>query len=435
MQPTSGHFFLETGMPKTASRFSFSIERRKNPMTVHASNAALAAALKAVAGIVPGTTSTPALKAVGIQASAEARTLQLSTFGGAIAARAILPVDCDGDLSAHVDARVLTEVVSSLGKGDLSLATKDSKLIVQSGGSHSSLNLLEAELPGIPQEGLTSLFTVTGAAWRQLAQVILFASTDESKPGLQAAYCTIMENAGAFYVGAVGADGFAAASMLVPAQGPAVAGTKLSLPGTLMDVVSRNAADDDSVLVQSLGDGKHVVDITGKDSGKALTFAGAGMAVTFPAEAILQLYQGAQQNKTTWTAPKVEIARARSQVAAMGGVEIFLYANGSVRAGSAETEFGQARTELAGSQVAGEPAKKWIAAGYVKKVLDALAGEAVTVKMETSKPIVLFDDGCGFSALVAGLSRADEVKFDEADTAPATLELPHMALALEQAAA
>jgi DNA polymerase III sliding clamp (beta) subunit (PCNA family) len=422
-------------MLNSASRFSFSQRKEKNLMTVYSSNAALAAALKAVAGIVPGAASAPALKAVGIQASAEARTLQLSTFSGAIAARAILPVDCDGDLSAHVDARVLTEVVSSLGKGDLSLTAKDGKLTVQSAGSRSTLNLLDAELPGIPRDGLTALFTVTGAAWRQLARVILFASTDDSKPGLRGAYCTIMENAGAFYVGAVGADGFAAASMVVPAQGTAVAGTKMSLPESLMDVVSRNAADDDSVLVQSLGDGKHVVDISGKDSGRNLTFAGAGMAETFPAEAILQLYQGAQQNGTTWTAPKAEIARARSQVAAMGGAEIFLYANGSVRAGSAETEFGQARTELAGSQVAGSAAKKWIAAGYVKKVLDALAGEAVTVKMETAKPIVLFDDGCGFSALVAGLSRSDEVKFDEADETPAALELPIPALTPEQAPA
>lgn len=395
--------------------------------TIKTSYALFGAALDAAAQASTDNSTFPAFKAVRLDAVAQSGQLRLTCFNGAVAGRAVIGVDVDEDVSVHVNALVLREVVRAMGKGEITLTLKDGKLTAKSGGSKSTLNVMDVDIPAIPEENFKDIFALSGASWRSLTRVSPFASSDQSKPSLMSVYFTTMENAGTSYVGAVAADGFAAASMVAPAVGTLEAGAKLSLPVEFVKAAGSQVDDADLVKVQDAGSGKYAIVIT-NEAGKSLCYAGVAVGEPFPADTIVQLYQSASSNTTTFKAPKAEIARAVSQVAAMGSVNMFLYANGSVRAASSKTDYGQSRMQLADHEVVGVPAKKWLGVGYIKKVIGAFSSEAVSVKLDSGKPIVLFDDGAGFSALVAAINITDDVKFEEEEEQPVAVEIPQMAL-------
>ncbi|RAJ70228.1 DNA polymerase-3 subunit beta [Streptomyces sp. Amel2xB2] len=112
-------------------------------MRVTAPQKELAAVAQLVARQLPNNATMPAL--MGMRLAAEHGRLTVAGFDGATSIRAALEADVDDDGSASVSARLLADVLGTLGKNDVTVEADGREVSVTTAGSSAALPLLDGE--------------------------------------------------------------------------------------------------------------------------------------------------------------------------------------------------------------------------------------------------------------------------------------------------
>jgi DNA polymerase III sliding clamp (beta) subunit (PCNA family) len=358
---------------------------------------------------------------VRLDASASGE-LSLSCFNGETAARAVVYAACNDDLSACVDAQTLKAVTDTL-VGEVRLELVDKALVLLNGSHRTTLRIVEETIPVIGGEATRDLFTLSGVSLRSLARVLPFASSDDSRPGLQVLHLTVSEQG----VIAQAADGFTAgivSEKLVEANEK----TAVSLPINFARLLAALVEDKDTVKVQSVGDNRFLFHLTQSGTGKNLILATVAPANAFPAEQLAQLLQGAHASTTTrMTLQKQAMLQTVKMVGAMGTQNTFLkVTNGAIKVASAPTDTGQARNVLDGAAT-GSDARIWLSAAYLKRAVDACKAE-LAVQLGGEKKPILFIEG-NFTGILMPLFVEGKDPFADEDE-PIAISLPVLETAL-----
>ena len=152
----------------------------------HHSTRSLNAALNAVTRASTKSTLMAAFSLVRLDVNTDG-ILHLSCFNGETAARSIVNVDCNEDLSVCVDAATLKAVVETLA-GQIRLHV-EAELAghPKAHSNRTTLRIVDEPLPVIGEESIQTIATLSGTIFRSLSRVLPFASTDDSRAVLQVA--------------------------------------------------------------------------------------------------------------------------------------------------------------------------------------------------------------------------------------------------------
>ena len=153
----------------------------------------LSRALSSVGRIVSGRTSLPVLSNVLL--ATDTNRLRLSATNLEIGINYWINSKVEGEGSLTVPARLFTEFVSSLPQGNIELTGSDTTLTVKTPHYESKINGISAEeFPLIPQIKSEPLIRISTQVFKDaLAQVVVAASADESRPVLAGIYLYIEE--------------------------------------------------------------------------------------------------------------------------------------------------------------------------------------------------------------------------------------------------
>jgi DNA polymerase-3 subunit beta len=153
----------------------------------------LSRALSSVGRIVSGRTSLPVLSNVLL--ATDTNRLRLSATNLEIGINYWINSKVEGEGSLTVPARLFTEFVSSLPQGNIELSGSDTTLTVKTPHYESKINGISAEeFPLIPQIKSDPLIRISTQVFKDaLAQVVVAASADESRPVLAGIYLYIDE--------------------------------------------------------------------------------------------------------------------------------------------------------------------------------------------------------------------------------------------------
>jgi DNA polymerase III sliding clamp (beta) subunit (PCNA family) len=381
----------------------------------------LASALAAVTRASLRSNLMAAFALVRLDANASGE-LSLSCFNGDTAARAAVYASCNDDLSVCVDAQTLKAVTDTL-VGEVRLELVDKALVLLNGSHRTTLRIVEETIPVIGGEATTDLFSLSGASLRSLCRILPFASSDDSRPGLQVLHLIVSEQG----VIAQAADGFTAgivSEKFIEAKEK----TAVSLPINFARLLAALIEEKDTVNVHSAGDNRFLFHLTQTETGKNLTLATATPANAFPAEQLAQLLQGAHAGTTTrMTLQKQVMLQTVKMVGAMGTQNAFLkVANGAIKVASAPTDTGQARNVLDGAAI-GADARVWLSATYLKRAVDACKAELAIQIGGDKKPVLLLEGS--FTAILMPLFVDGKDPFADEDE-PIAISLPVLETAL-----
>ncbi|MBI5933820.1 MAG: hypothetical protein HY867_08940 [Chloroflexi bacterium] len=338
----------------------------------------LRAALNAVTRASQKTSSLPAFSLVRLDANTDGR-LSLSCFNGESAARAVVQVACDEDLSVCVDALTLNAVVDTLA-GSIQLSVEGNSFLLNSQSNRTTLRIVEEQLPVIGEEAIQTLASVSGAILRSLLRVLPFASTDGARPALQAVHFTVENES----ILTQAADGFSAGSVRENVQGISQP-TTLSLPWNFARLLSTVVEEHDMVRIGTSSPNRILFQITNAAVSKDLTLATVTGAENFPAAQIGNLIEQARGDTLAHlTIQQASLMQTIRMVQAMGTHNAFIKASGgSVKMASDETPNGQARNLLDGA-ASGEQTSAWLSAAFLKRAAESCKG-AVTLKLADGK--------------------------------------------------
>lgn len=154
----------------------------------------LSRALSSVGRIVSGRTSLPVLSNVLL--ATDTNRLRLSATNLEIGINYWIGSKVETEGSLTVPARLFAEFVSSLPAGNIELSGNDANLTVKTPHYESKINGISAEeFPLIPQVKSDALLSLPAETFRDaLAQVVVAASADESRPVLAGVYLYTDEN-------------------------------------------------------------------------------------------------------------------------------------------------------------------------------------------------------------------------------------------------
>lgn len=362
----------------------------------------------------------PAFSLVRLDANTQGQ-LSLSCFNGESAARAILQVACDEDLSVCVDALTLNAVVETLA-GPIQLSVDGNSFLLNSQANRTTLRIVDEQLPVIGEESIQTLATLSGAILRSLLRVLPFASTDGSRAALQVAHLTLEKDA----ILAQAADGFSAGSVRETVQG--IQGqTTLSLPWNFARLLFTLVEERDTVRLGTSGPNRILFQITNAEAAKDLTLATVTGAENFPAAQIGDLIEQSRNDVLAHlTVQQTSLLQTIRMVQAMGTHNTFLKASGGVvKMASEETPTGQARNVLDGT-ASGEDASAWLSAAFLKRAAESCKG-AITLKLADGKKPVLLEAGA-FTVLIMPLL-IEGAKDPFPEEAALAIQLPDMAMA------
>ncbi len=350
--------------------------------------------------------------------------LKLSCFNGETAARSIVNMDCNEDLSVCVDAATLKAMVETLA-GEIRLIMEQNSLVIQCASNRTTLRIVDEPLPIIGEESIKPIATFPGNILRNLARVLPFASTDDSRAVLQVLHLIL----GAESVTAQTADGYSAGQVCESIEGPADQ-TTVSLPHNFARLLSILADDRDTVRLGTSGPNRYIFQITNPNDAKDLTLATVAGPENFPSAQIMTLIEDARKSTVAClTVQQTSLAQSIRMVNAMGTQSTFLKAvNGVAKIASAETETGQGRNILDGS-ASGENASAWLSATFLKCAADALQackGEVIIRITNGQKP-VLIEAGSFTAVIMPMLVEGNKDPFPEDEVIAITL--PEMAMA------
>lgn len=164
----------------------------------------LTRALQVVGKIASGKAPLPILG--NILFKAENNRLLLAATNLEIATTQYIGGKIEQEGSVTVPARLMSEFISSLPKGNVSLESDGAKLKITSGAYTSTINgMLPDEFPALPE--ITPVYDITLPAAtlkRSIQQTVLAASGDETRPVLTGVFCHTHE--GNLYL--AGTDGY-----------------------------------------------------------------------------------------------------------------------------------------------------------------------------------------------------------------------------------
>ena len=364
--------------------------------------------------------SLPALALVRLDADVQGQ-LNLSCFNGESAARTIVQVACDEDLSVCVDAQTLNAVVETLA-GPIQISVDGNSFILLSQANRTTLRIVDEQLPVIGEESIRTLATISGTVLRSLMRVLSFASADGSRAALQVLHLSLEKD----FLLAQAADGFSAGSVRENVQG-ITQPTTLSLPCNFARLLSTLVEEHDTVRIGASGPNRILFQITNTEASKDLTLATVTGAENFPAAQIAGLIEQARGDVLAHLqVQQTSLMQTIRMVQAMGTHNTFLKAsNGSVKMASEETPTGQARNVLDGT-ASGENASAWLSSAFLKRAAESCKGE-IGIKLADGKKPVLLEAGA-FTVLVMPLlieGARDPFPEEEA----IALNLPEMAMA------
>jgi DNA polymerase III sliding clamp (beta) subunit (PCNA family) len=347
--------------------------------------------------------------------------LHLSCFNGETAARSIVHVDCNEDLSVCVDAATLKAVVETL-TGQIRLNVDGNSLVIQGASNRTTLRIVEEPLPVIGEESIQPIATFSGNIFRSLMRTLPFASTDDSRAVLQVLHLTLSSDS----LTAQTADGYSAGHVHETIEGPGEP-TSLSLPLSSARLLSTLVEERDTVRMGTSGENRYIFQITNADQAKDLTLATVTADGNFPSAQIKTLLDEARQNAiATLEIQQPSLMQSIRMVNAMGTQSTFIKAvNGVVKIASAETETGQGRNILEGT-ASGENAQVWLSAVFLKRAVEACRGE-LTLRITNGQKPLLIEAGNFTAVIMPMMVEASRDPFPE-DEAIA-ISLPDMALA------
>jgi len=362
----------------------------------------------------------PAFSLVRLDADVQGQ-LSLSCFNGESAARAIVQVACDEDLSVCVDALTLNAVVETLA-GPIQLSVEGNSFILNSQANRTTLRIVDEQLPVIGEESIQTLAALSGTILRSLLRVLPFTSTDGSRAALQVAHLTMEKDS----ILAQAADGFSAGSVRENVQGISQP-TTLSLPWNFARLLSTLVEERDTVRIGISGPNRILFQITNAEAAKDLTLATVTGAENFPAAQIGDLIAQSRNDVLAHlTVQQTSLMQTIRMVQAMGTHNTFIKAsNGSVKMASEETPTGQARNVLDGA-ASGEDASAWLSAAFLKRAAESCKG-TITLKLADGKKPILLEAGAFTVLIMPLLIEGAKDPFPEEEAL--AISLPDMAMA------
>lgn len=194
-------------------------------------------ALAAVSRVASSKTSLPILS--NILLKTENNRLLLAATNLEIASTYYIGAKVVGEGTLTVPARLVSEFVSNLPKGNVDLRVEGTKLDIVSGNYQSTINGIVAdEFPALPSITASStLVLATNMLKQAIAQTIITASHDDTRPVLTGVYCHSFE--GNLYFAAT--DGYRLAER---ALGSTDSEVNALIPAATLQEIARVIPDD-----------------------------------------------------------------------------------------------------------------------------------------------------------------------------------------------
>lgn len=154
----------------------------------------LAKALQVVGRVATGKTPLPILNNILLKAENNRLLLAATNLEIAITQHIGSKVEEEGAVT--VPARLMSEFMSSLPRGNVTLEADGTKLRIKSGAYQSTINgMLPDEFPALPAITAQQELTLAPALLkRAIQQTVLTASADDTRPVLTGAYCHTYED-------------------------------------------------------------------------------------------------------------------------------------------------------------------------------------------------------------------------------------------------
>ncbi len=211
----------------------------------------LHSALQNVARVASSKTPLPILGNILFTTSSNRLLLAATNLEIAITQYIGAKVVSDG--SVTIPARLMSEFIAQLPKGNIELETKDDHLHITSGHYSSTINGVAAEefpeLPAIDEKKATSLTLPTQLLKRSVSQTIMASSSDTTRPMLTGAYFHTHVNR--LYIAAT--DGYRLAERkLMECKQPIGA----IIPVTSLQEIIRIAPDDQEEITILIDEGQ-----------------------------------------------------------------------------------------------------------------------------------------------------------------------------------
>jgi len=194
-------------------------------------------ALAAVSRVASSKTSLPILS--NILLKTENNRLLLAATNLEIASTYYIGAKVVGEGTLTIPARLVSEFVSNLPKGNVDLKVEGTKLDIMAGNYKSTINGIVAdEFPALPTITASSQLTLpTNLLKQAIAQTIVTASHDDTRPILTGVYCHSHE--GTLYFAAT--DGYRLAER---ALGPIESEVNALIPASTLQEIARVVPED-----------------------------------------------------------------------------------------------------------------------------------------------------------------------------------------------
>lgn len=197
----------------------------------------LAKALQVVGRVASGKTPLPILSNILFRTDENRLLLAATNLEIAISQHIGGKVEQDGAIT--VPARLMSEFISALPKGNVELEAEGTKLQITSGTYKSTIHgMAPDEFPALPDITAQQTLTVPVAIMkRSIQQTVLVASSDDTRPVLTGVYCHTHE--GSLYFAAT--DGYRLAERMVIKTDQAI---EAIIPAQTLQDVLRVITDD-----------------------------------------------------------------------------------------------------------------------------------------------------------------------------------------------
>ncbi|HMR72643.1 MAG TPA: DNA polymerase III subunit beta [Candidatus Saccharibacteria bacterium] len=194
-------------------------------------------ALAAVSRVASTKTSLPILS--NILLKTENNRLLLAATNLEIASSYYIGAKVVGEGTLTIPARLVSEFVNNLPKGNVDLKVEGSKLHISSGNYQSTINGVVAdEFPALPTiEALSRLTLTTDLLKQAITQTVVTASHDDTRPVLTGVYCHSFE--GKLYFAAT--DGYRLSEREL---GPIETEVNALIPASTLQEIARVIPED-----------------------------------------------------------------------------------------------------------------------------------------------------------------------------------------------
>ncbi len=197
----------------------------------------LSRALQTVGRVASGKTPLPILNNILLRTDNNRLLLAATNLELAITQHVGSKIESEGSLT--VPARLMTEFVANLPKGNVELAMDGTKLHIACGAYTSTINgIAPDEFPELPTINQQQVFTVPVADLkRAIQQTAIVASTDDTRPVLTGIYCHTFDG----YIYFAGTDGYRLAERQLVATDQTISAI---IPVTALNDVLRVISED-----------------------------------------------------------------------------------------------------------------------------------------------------------------------------------------------